>query len=129
VFKARVFFGVKVKILLVPSWVTVPITGVVPGPVKVKVVVLMVAGFIAWGKVTATTALGQIPLEPFGGVTEVGGAGGTQSLAAVVKDHTKLLASAVPNMFWAPVVIVAVNIVLTARLDDGVKIAVSLAGS
>lgn len=119
----------KVKILLVPSWVTVPDTGVVPGPVKVKVAVLMVAGFIAWGKVAATTVLGQIPLEPSGGVTEVGGAGGTQSLAPVVKVQTKLLASAVPNMFWAPVVMVAVNKVPTVRLAEGVKIAVSLGAS
>ena len=114
---------------MVPSWVTVPLTDVVPGPLKVKVVVLIVAGSMACGKTAATTVLGQIPLETFGGVTEVGGAGGRQSVAAVVKVHTKLLASAVPNMFCAPMVIVAVYSVLTARLADGVKIAVSLEAS
>ena len=40
------------------------------GPVKVKVVVLIVEGFIASLKVAATTELGQMPVEPFGGVTE-----------------------------------------------------------
>ena len=47
----RLADGVRVKILLVTSWVTVPVT---PG-VTLKVVELMVAGFIAWGKVTAMT--------------------------------------------------------------------------
>jgi hypothetical protein len=84
---------------------------------------------MACGKVAATTVLGQIPEEPSGGVTEVGGAGGRHSVAPVVKVHTKLLASAVPNMFCAPVVMVAVYSVLTTRLADGVKIAVSLEAS
>ena len=50
-FRARFADGVKVKILLVTSWVTVPVT---PG-VTLKVVWLIVAGFIACGKVTAIT--------------------------------------------------------------------------
>ena len=54
----------------------VPVTGVAPGPVKVKVVALIVVGSIACGKVAATTVLGHIPAEPLGGVTETGGAGG-----------------------------------------------------
>src|ERR1700693_2291063 len=97
VLSARVLAGVKVKILLVVSAVTVPVTGVVPGPVTVKVVVLMVAGFIACGKVAATSALGHTSVAPLGGVTETGGDGGRQGLAPVLKVHTTLLASALPS--------------------------------
>jgi hypothetical protein len=74
-----------VKILFVESAVTVPVTGVVPGPVTVKVVVLMVAGFIACGKVAATSALGHTRVAPIGGVTETGGAGGRHGFAPVLK--------------------------------------------
>jgi hypothetical protein len=44
---------------------------VVPGPIKVKVVALIVAGFIASLKVAVTTVLGQTPTIAFGGVTEI----------------------------------------------------------
>jgi hypothetical protein len=62
---------VKVKIVLVVSCVMVPIT---PGA-TVKVVAVMVEGFIALLKVAVTTALGQMPPAPLRGVTEatVGG--------------------------------------------------------
>jgi len=56
-----------------------------PGPVKVKVVVLMVAGFIAVLKVAVITAvLGQVTVEPVGGVTAVtvGGVRGLPGFAA-----------------------------------------------
>jgi len=79
----------------------------VPGPVKVKVVVLIVAGFIASLKVAVTTVLGQTPAAPLGGVTEIT-VGGAHGLLPVVKVHTKLLASAMPYTSVAPVVIVAV---------------------
>jgi hypothetical protein len=69
-------------------------------------VVLIVEGFIASLKVAVTTVLGQTPDEPFGGVTET--TVGAHRLAPVVKVHTKLLASALPNVSLAPVVIVAV---------------------
>ena len=78
-----------------------------PGPVKVKVVVLMVEGFIARLKVAVTAVLGQIRVAPFRGNTEAT-AGGAHGLAPVAKVHTKLLASALPNMSVAPVVTVAV---------------------
>src|ERR1700680_2108392 len=71
VLTARLLDGVKVKIVLDASWVTVPVT---PG-VTVKVVMLMVAGSIACGKMAATTMLGHTPAEPLGGTTEIGGAG------------------------------------------------------
>ena len=79
----------------------------VPGPVKVKVVVLIVAGFIASLKVAVTTVLGQTPTAPASGVTEIT-VGGAHGLVPVVKVHTKLVASAMPYTSMAPVVIVAV---------------------
>jgi hypothetical protein len=75
--------------------------------VKVKVVVLIVAGFIASLKVALTTVLGQMPAARLGGATETT-VGGIHGVALVVKLQTKLLASAMPNVLWAPVVIVAV---------------------
>ena len=78
-----------------------------PGPVKVKVVVLIVEDFIASLKVAVTTVLGQMPDEPFGGATEIT-VGGPHGVLLVVKVHTKLLANGTPNRSLAPVVMVAV---------------------
>lgn len=78
-----------------------------PGPVTVKVVVLMVAGFMASLKVAVTTVLGQMPGAPLGGVTEIT-VGRAHGARLVLKVHTKLVASALPNVSWEPVVIVAV---------------------
>ena len=75
-FSARLAVGVKANILLAASCVIVPATGVTPGPVTLKVEPLMVAGFIAWGKVAATTVFEQTPVDPVGGLTELGGEGG-----------------------------------------------------
>jgi hypothetical protein len=104
----RVVEGVKVAVSLSASYVTTPgtATGGVPA-VKVKFVVLIVAGFIARLKVAVTTVLGQMPNAPARGVTEIT-VGGSHGLAPVVKLHTKLLASAMPYTSVAPVVIVAV---------------------
>jgi hypothetical protein len=49
--------------------------------VKVKVVVLIVAGFIASLKVAVTTALGHMPTTPLRGVSEVKVGGVTPGLA------------------------------------------------
>lgn len=78
-----------------------------PGPTKVKVVALIVEGFIARLKVAVTNVLGQMPVVPLTGKTETT-VGGAQGFAPVVNVHTKLLASALPNISVAPVVIVAV---------------------
>jgi hypothetical protein len=59
----------------------------VPGPVNVKVVVLIVAGFIASLKVAVTAVLGHIPKARLGGVTEIT-VGGPHGSLAVVKVHT-----------------------------------------
>ena len=62
--------------MLVGSEVITPVTatGGVPGPVKVKVVVLIVAGCIARLNVAVTAALGQTPTAPARGTTETVGA-------------------------------------------------------
>jgi hypothetical protein len=49
--------------------------------------------------------------------------------AEVVNVHTKLVASATPNVSCAPVVIVAVKVVLGARLAAGVKVAIWVAAA
>ena len=62
--------GVKVAIRPVESRETVPVTAP-PGPVKVNVAVLIVAGFIALLNVALITAmLGQTRVKPAVGVTE-----------------------------------------------------------
>jgi hypothetical protein len=48
-------------------------------------------------------------------------------VAEVVNIHTKLAASAMPDVSCAPVVIVAVKVVLGARLAEGVKVATLVA--
>jgi hypothetical protein len=68
--------GVKTNILLAASCVMLPATGVTPGPVNLKVAPLIVAGFIAWGKVEETAVFEHTPVDPVGGLTELGGEGG-----------------------------------------------------
>jgi hypothetical protein len=60
---------VKVAVSLDATYVTTPATGVVPGPVKVKVVSVIVAGFIATLKVAVTGALGHTPVAAARGAT------------------------------------------------------------
>lgn len=86
VLRARLLDGVNAAILPVPSSVTVPVT---PGA-TVKVVMLMVTGFIASLNVAVITALGHTPTAPLGGVAEItaGGGGVAHAEAAVVKVHT-----------------------------------------
>src|SRR2546423_616543 len=101
---ARGLDGVKVKMVLVTSWVMVPLT---PG-LRVKVVALMVAVFIGSLKVAVMTAREHTPVAPMAGLTETTIGGGLHPLAAVVKLHTKSLARALPNRSRTPVVRVAV---------------------
>ena len=99
-----------------------------PVPVKVKVVELMVAGFIGVLNVAVIMALlGHVVAERLGGVTAVtvgGGQGGE-----VVNDHVKLAVRPLPNWSCAPVVIIAVKVVFDARAAEGVKVATLVAGT
>jgi hypothetical protein len=64
---ARGLEGVKVKTVLLASWVMVPVT---PGA-TVKVEAVMVATFMASLKVAVTTVLGHAPKAPVGGAMEI----------------------------------------------------------
>ena len=55
--------------------------------------------------------------------------GGGAHAAEVVNVHTKGAASAMPKVSCAPVVIVAVKVVLTARVAVGVKVAILVAAT
>jgi hypothetical protein len=59
---ARTAEGVKVAV--VPLYATVPATAVPPGPVTVKVPVVIEAGFIAMLKVAVTVVLISTPVAP-----------------------------------------------------------------
>jgi hypothetical protein len=99
--------------------VTVPDTGVAPGPVKANVAAVIVAGFIASLNVAEIAVLTATSVAALVGIVEMT-VGGT----AVVKVHTKLAASAAPVGSLAPVVIVAVYKVPVARRADGVNVVV-----
>jgi hypothetical protein len=114
---ARTAVGVKVAV--VPAYVTAPVTGVAPGPVKVNAAALIVAGFIAALNVAETRVLTGTAVAPFAGTVETTVGGG-----AVVKVHAKLADKGTPARSFAPVVTVAVNKVLLARTAVGVKVAV-----
>ena len=98
---------------------TVPATGVAPGPVKVNVAPLIVAAFMASLNVAEIVVLTATAVAPFAGKVEI-----TVGGAAVVSVHTKLVASGAPVGSFAPVVTVAVNKVLLAKTAVGVKVAV-----
>jgi hypothetical protein len=99
--------------------VTTPATAVAPGPVTLKVVPVMVAGFIATLKVAEMGVLTATAVARFAGTVDTTAGGG-----AVVKVHTKFAARGAPVGSCAPVVIVAVNKVLLARTPAGVNVAV-----
>jgi hypothetical protein len=69
--------------------------------------------------VAETRVLTGTAVAPFTGTVETTVGGG-----AVVNVHTKLAASGTPEGSFAPVVIVAVNMVLLARTAVGVNVAV-----
>ena len=96
-----------------------PATGVAPGPVKVNVAAVIVAGFMARLKVAEIVVFTDAAVAPLSGTVEM-----TVGGAAVVKVHTKLAASPIRAGFFAPVVIVAIYKVLVLRTAAGVKVAV-----
>jgi hypothetical protein len=64
----------------------------VPGPVKVKVVALIVAGFIAWLKVAVTTVV-QRPAAPLIGVSEITVGGIKPRLVPVLSGSLRQVAT------------------------------------
>jgi hypothetical protein len=63
-----------------------PATGAEAGPVSVKVVALMVDGFMALLKVAVTAALAQAPLAPLGGATEITAGAVTPGLLPLLSE-------------------------------------------
>jgi hypothetical protein len=88
----------------------------------VKVVPLIVAGFMASLNVAETRVLTGTAVAPLVGTVEI------TDGAPVLKLQTKLADSAMPNASFAPVVIVAVK-VPGARPPDGVKLAILVAAT
>lgn len=98
---------------------TIPATGVAPGPVSVKVAEVMVAAFMGLLNVAERRVLTGTAAVPFAGTVDA-----TEGDGAVVNVQAKLAAKEAPVGSFAPVVIVAVYDVLVARTADGVKVAV-----
>ena len=80
----------------------------------------MVAAFMAALNVAETRVLTGTNVAPLAGTVEI------MVGAPVLKLHTKSTASAMPNVSFAPVVIVAVK-VLGARPAEGVKVTILVA--
>lgn len=133
VLAARRLVGVKVATFPVPAYATVPGTAVVPGPVRVKVLPVMVRGSIASLKIAATCVLIATPVAPQLGLVEITVGAVVSGARAVVKPHEKLATIALPAKSLTPVVTVTVIRVPAGRvavgMGVGVKVAVLLAAA
>src|SRR5438876_7608826 len=116
--------GFSVAILLLTSYPTVPIT-VPPGPVTLKLAVLIVNGSIASLKVALMVWLIGTAVAPSAGTVALTIGGVVSGVAPVVKLQPKSVTSALPARSLAPVVTTAVNVVRGARVLAGVKVAVT----
>jgi len=123
---ARLLAGVKVALFPVPEYATTPGTAVVPGPARVKVLLVMVRGSIALLKTAVTTVFTATPVALQAGFVESTVGGVVSGAIAVVKLHEKLLAIAAPDRSRTPVVTVTVMSVLAGRLALGAKVAMLL---
>ena len=127
VFATRGLVGVNVAMSLAGAYVTVPVTGVAPGPVSVKVAELRVVGSIVLLNVEFTVALSWTPVAPFTGLVRVIAGGVVFAAVPVVKVQgfgTAPAFRALPAKSCAPLVTVAVYVVLGARFAVGMKSAV-----
>src|SRR5213082_2189473 len=111
--------GFSVAILLLTSYPTVPIT-VPPGPVNLKLAVLIVKGSIASLKVALMVWLIGTAVAALAGRVALTVGGVVSGVAPVVKLQLKSVASALPAKSLTPVVTVAVNVVRGARALAGV---------
>jgi hypothetical protein len=105
--------------------VTVAGTGTEPGAVRVNVVPVIVAAFIASLNVTETFVLRGTSLADAVGIVET--TVGATSAFAVVNVHVLAVAKGVPATSWTPVVTVAVYTVFDASEEVGLRTATSLA--
>ncbi len=100
-------------------------TAVPPGPVTLKLAVVIVKGSIASLKVALMVWLIGTAVAPLAGTVALTVGAVVSGVAPVVKLQLKSVASALPAKSRAPVVTVAVNAVRGARLPAGVKVAVT----
>src|SRR5205807_2242582 len=96
-----------------------------PGPVTLKLAVLIVKGSIASLKVALMVRLIATARSPLAGTVELTVGGVVSGVTPVVKLQRKSVAGALPARSLAPVVIVAVYAVRGARALAGVKVAVT----
>src|SRR5438477_29264 len=96
-----------------------------PGPVTLKLAVLIVKGSIASLKVALMVRLIATAVAPAAGTVALTSGRVVSGVTAVVKLQLKSAASALPARSLAPVVIVAVYAVTGARTLAGVKVAVT----
>src|SRR6185503_13024760 len=106
------------------SYATVPVTRDPPGPINLKLAVLMVKGSIASLKVALMVWLIGTAVAALAGTVALTVGAVVSSVAPVVKLQPKSVASALPARSFAPVVIRAVNVVRGAKALAGVKVAV-----
>jgi hypothetical protein len=107
--------GVKIALLAPTAYETVPVTGVPPGPVNVKLDAVIVDGSMSSLKVTAICEFNAVFVAPAAGTLSVTVGGVTSGAAPVVKVHAKSLGSALPDESVTAVVIVAVRAVAPGR--------------
>src|SRR6266513_6029581 len=96
-----------------------------PGPVTLKLAVLIVNGSIGSLNVALMVWLIATAVAPLTGTVKLTVGGVVSGIAPVVKPQPKSAASALPARSLAPVVIVAVNVARGARTLAGVKVAVT----
>src|SRR2546427_689688 len=96
-----------------------------PGPVTLRLVVLMVKGSIASLKVALMVWLIPTAAAPLAGTVELTSGRVVSGVTPVVKLQLNSAASVMPVRLLAPVVIVAVYTVRGARKLAGVKVAVT----
>src|ERR1051326_2502834 len=96
-----------------------------PGPVTLKLAVLIVKGSIASLKVALIVWLIATAVAPLAGTGALTVGRVVSGVAPVVKLQLKLVASALPARPLAPVVIAAVYVVRGASALAGVKVAVT----
>src|SRR5439155_537880 len=99
----------------------VPVTAVPPGPVTLKLAVVIVKGSIASLKVALMVWLIGTAVAPLAGTVALTVGGVVSGVAPVVKLQPKSVASALPARSLAPVVTVAVNVGSGARWPAGLK--------
>src|SRR5207302_654838 len=101
------------------------VTAVPPGPVTLKLAVVIVNGSIASLKVALMVWLIGTAVAPLAGTVALTVGGVVSGVAPVVELQLKSVASALPARSLDPVLTVVVNVVSGARLPAGVKVAVT----